>query len=125
MSFQKGTEEGNSQKPEGKTVPLLALVYGRSGDKGNNANIGIICRDPTHYSHISEHLTPQVAFHFPRTGFPRILISSSQVVLNYLSHLVKGRVSRYELPGISGFNFMLTQCLGLFLTLLGHFLFQD
>src|SRR5262249_41414543 len=28
------------------TVPLVALAYGRSGDKGDNANIGIFARRP-------------------------------------------------------------------------------
>ena len=30
----------------GVTVPLRRLAYGRSGDKGNNANIGVIARRP-------------------------------------------------------------------------------
>jgi len=35
-----------------------------------------------------------------------------QVVSVYLAHIVKGQVKRYELPGISGFNFVCTQALG-------------
>jgi hypothetical protein len=40
------------------------------------------------------------------------LFTLPQAVKQYLSHLVKGRVVRYELPGIYGFNFVLTRALG-------------
>ena len=29
-----------------------------------------------------------------------------------MSHLVKGKVTRFEIPGVYGFNFLLTQSLG-------------
>jgi len=79
--------------PSKGTVPLIAMAMGRSGDKGDMANIGIICRDPSYYQHLKHHLT-------------------SQVVLDYMSHLIKGKVTRYEIPGIFAFNFLLTKSLG-------------
>jgi hypothetical protein len=37
---------------------------------------------------------------------------NSQVVKQYLSHVVKGDVACYPLPGISGLNFVCTKALG-------------
>ena len=33
---------------------LGELAYTRSGDKGNDANIGVVCRNPEHYGVLSE-----------------------------------------------------------------------
>lgn len=74
-------------------VPLVRLCYGRSGDKGDVANIGIIARNPAHYPFLRSALT-------------------EEVVHRYLAHLVKGTTRRFEVPGISGLNFVLTQALG-------------
>ena len=74
-------------------VPLFALAHGRSGDKGNHANIGIIARRPELVPLLRERLTPAV-------------------VADYFSHLCAGPVTRYELPGIGGFNFLLEDALG-------------
>lgn len=74
-------------------VPLISLCYGRSGDKGDIGNIGIIARKPEYYEFIKTHLT-------------------SQRVHEYLDYYVKGKVERYELPGIHSFNFVCTKSLG-------------
>ena len=42
------------------TVPLIALAYGWSGDKGDMVNIGIICCDPKHFEYLKQYLTSQV-----------------------------------------------------------------
>ncbi|MFX0091128.1 MAG: acyclic terpene utilization AtuA family protein [Candidatus Hodarchaeota archaeon] len=80
---------------EGNTVqvPLLALAHGRSGDKGNNANIGIIARDPAFLPLLRSQLT-------------------AEAVADYFAHILKGSVDRYELPGIHAFNFVLHEVLG-------------
>jgi hypothetical protein len=78
---------------ESVTIPLIKICHGRSGDKGDVANIGIICRDKKYFPIVKEQLT-------------------SKVVKEYMAHLVKGGVTRYELPGISAFNFVCTQALG-------------
>jgi hypothetical protein len=75
------------------TIPLLKICHGRSGDKGDVANIGIICRDKKYFPIVREKLT-------------------TTIVKEYMSHLVKGVVTRYELPGISAFNFVCTKALG-------------
>ena len=41
-------------------VPLIALAWGRSGDKGNKANIGIIARQPEYLPYICAALTEDV-----------------------------------------------------------------
>jgi hypothetical protein len=74
-------------------VPLIRLAHGRSGDKGDQANIGIIARRPELVPLLRERLTPA------RVGA-------------YFAHLCRGPVLRYELPGIGGFNFLLSDALG-------------
>jgi len=72
---------------------LITLAHGRSGDKGNNANIGIIARHPEHLALLSAWLTPErVAAHF--------------------AHRAPTRVERYDLPGLNAINFVLHDVLG-------------
>lgn len=73
-------------------VPLIRLAYARSGDKGDNANIGVIPRDPA--------LTPVLRREL-----------TAERVAAYFAHLVLGAVRRYEVPGIGGFNFLLERAL--------------
>jgi Acyclic terpene utilisation family protein AtuA len=75
------------------TVPLVALAYGRSGDKGDNANIGIFARRPEYEPILDAEVT-------------------EEVVAKYFAHRIQGKVSRWRLPGIGGFNFLLRQALG-------------
>lgn len=75
------------------TVPLIRLAWGRSGDKGDCSNIGIIARKAEYLPWIASQLT-------------------APAVADYLRHLVRGNVTRYALPGIGAFNFVLEQALG-------------
>ncbi|MBB1633169.1 acyclic terpene utilization AtuA family protein [Cupriavidus sp. UME77] len=74
-------------------VPLIRLAYGRSGDKGDFSNIGILARDAAYLPLIAAQLT-------------------ESAVAAFLAHNVKGRVTRYFLPGIGAFNFLCEQALG-------------
>ncbi|TAM42872.1 MAG: DUF1446 domain-containing protein [Burkholderiaceae bacterium] len=74
-------------------VPLIRLAYGRSGDKGDISNIGIIAREPRFLPVLRAQVT-------------------EAAVARWLAHLVKGTVMRYEVPGIHAFNFVCTQALG-------------
>jgi len=74
-------------------VPLERLAFARSGDKGNNANIGVIARKAQFLPYIHSQLT-------------------AQLVGDYFSHLVKGEVERFELPGFNAYNFFMTEALG-------------
>jgi len=74
-------------------VPLIQLAWARSGDKGDISNIGVIARKPEWLPLLREQLT-------------------SERVAAWLSHLVQGPVTRYEVPGIHAFNFVCEQALG-------------
>ncbi|MBI1321366.1 MAG: acyclic terpene utilization AtuA family protein [Candidatus Hydrogenedens sp.] len=74
-------------------VPLVQVAHGRSGDKGNDSNIGIIARKPELYPVLREQLT-------------------AERVHDYFSYLMTGSVDRYDLPGISALNFVLHDSLG-------------
>ncbi|MGN8060432.1 acyclic terpene utilization AtuA family protein [Ralstonia sp. 22111] len=81
--------------PPGPTreVPLIDLAYARSGDKGDTSNIGVIARRPEDLPLLRAQLT-------------------EDAVAAYLAHVVKGRVTRYDLPGIHALNFVCEQALG-------------
>lgn len=79
--------------PASETVPLVALAYGRSGDKGDNANIGIFARRPEYQPVLDAEVT-------------------EEAVARYFAHRIEGPVTRWRLPGINGFNFLLRRALG-------------
>lgn len=68
-------------------VPLVRLAYGRSGDKGDISNIGLIARRPEFLPVLRAEVTPER-------------------VREWLGHLAQGRVTRYELPGFDAMNFV-------------------
>ena len=74
-------------------VSLETLAFARSGDKGNNANIGVMARRSEYLPYLHEQLT-------------------AQAVEDYFAHLVQGEVERFELPGFGAFNFFMTEALG-------------
>jgi hypothetical protein len=74
-------------------VPLVALAWARSGDKGDDENIAVIARQPKYLRVLREQLTPER-------------------VKDYFRHKVQGGVQRYEVPGLHAFNFVLHQALG-------------
>ncbi len=78
-------------------VPLIALAWGRSGDKGNKANIGIIARDPTYLPYIYQALTEQVV---------------TEHFAHFLDSTEPGNVQRFLLPGSNAINFLLHDVLG-------------
>lgn len=79
------------------TVPLIRLAWARSGDKGDNSNIGVMARDPAFLPYIRAALTPES-------------------VADWMRHKFKGgkggKVERFDLPGIAGLNFLLHEALG-------------
>lgn len=76
-----------------RTVPLVRLAYARSGDKGNDSNIGVIARKPDYLPAIRAALT-------------------AEAVASWFAHLVEGPVERFDWPGINGLNFLLHDALG-------------
>jgi hypothetical protein len=80
---------------DGPTVmlPLVAIAHGRSGDKGNDANIGIRARHPDFLPLLRHELT-------------------AAAVRDHMAHVVAGGVDRHDLPGIDAMNFHLHDALG-------------
>lgn len=75
------------------TVKLIRIAHGRSGDKGNGSNVGIIARHPEIYPFLKEKLT-------------------AERVKEYMKNICKGEVERYELPNLGALNFILNESLG-------------
>lgn len=84
--------------PAGATVavPLIALARGRSGDKGDIANIGVLARSPDYLPWLRRSLTPEAV----GSCFAHFLAGGPQ------------DVERFEWPGLGGFNFVLHRALG-------------
>ena len=89
---------GSARTEEARTgtntveVPLIQLAWARSGDKGDSSNIGVIARRPEWLPLLRAQLT-------------------EERVATWLAHLVHGRVTRYDVPGIHALNFLCTQAL--------------
>jgi hypothetical protein len=76
-----------------KKIKLIDIAHGRSGDKGDSANIGIIAYNEKGYDIIQKHLTAEkVKKHFEGICF--------------------GKVERFELPNLRALNFVLHNTLG-------------
>jgi hypothetical protein len=67
---------------------LGEIAHGRSGDKGNHANIAIIAYTQSGYEWLRVHL-------------------SAELVAEYFEPMQPSRVVRYEAPNVWGLNFML------------------
>jgi len=78
---------------EKKTIKLLEICHGRSGDKGDAANVGLIAYKKEDYDVIKEKVT-------------------AEVVKKYFDGICFGPVDRYELPNINALNFVLHNTLG-------------
>jgi hypothetical protein len=74
-------------------VPLIKLAVARSGDKGNDANIGVMARKAPYLPYIRAALTQAAVRHA-------------------FAHFVRGDVERYDLPGLQALNFLLRDSLG-------------
>jgi hypothetical protein len=76
-----------------KKVKLIEIAHGRSGDKGNGSNVGIIARHPDIYPFLKKELT-------------------KERVKKYMKNICKGEVERYEMENIGALNFILNESLG-------------
>jgi hypothetical protein len=77
----------------GRLVALAEIAVGRSGDKGNMANIGLLARVPEHDAVLREQVT-------------------AERVTAHLAHLHPGTVRRWAVPGVHGINVVLDDVLG-------------
>jgi hypothetical protein len=78
-------------------VPLVRLAWGRSGDKGDSFNVGIIARRAEYLPWIRRELTAE------RVG---------EVFRHCFADPGSRRVERFELPGLGALNFLLHDALG-------------
>lgn len=74
------------------TIHLSEIAHGRSGDKGNHANVAVIAYTGTGYRWLREHLL-------------------ENVVSGYFAHLGPTRVVRHEAPNLLALNFVLENVL--------------
>jgi hypothetical protein len=74
-------------------IQLKEICHGRSGDKGDAANIGLIAYKKEDYKIIKEQVT-------------------AEKVKEYFKGICLGKVERYELPNINALNFLLHETLG-------------
>jgi hypothetical protein len=68
------------------------IAHGRSGDKGNHANVAVLAYTPQGYAWLREHLT-------------------ADRVAAYFASLGPSRVVRYEAANLLGLNFVLYDAL--------------
>jgi hypothetical protein len=73
-------------------VPLIELAVARSGDKGDNANVGVVARHPELLPWLKRELTGE------RVG-------------QWFAHVQRGDTVRYEMPELLAFNFVLGNAL--------------
>ncbi len=74
-------------------VPLRRLAHGRSGDKGDTCNIGVIARAPEIYPWLARTLT-------------------ARVVKRRFRGICAGAVVRHEVPNLMALNFLMAESLG-------------
>ena len=70
------------------TVPLSEIAHGRSGDKGDHANVAVLAYTPAGYAWLREHLT-------------------AGAVARYFAPLGPAKVERFEAANLLGLNFVL------------------
>jgi hypothetical protein len=73
-------------------IRVADLAHGRSGDKGDTCNVGLVAYDDSGYQTLCRELT-------------------AERVKAHYGGLVQGTVTRYEMPGIRALNFVLTRAL--------------
>ena len=70
------------------TIRLSEIAHGRSGDKGNHANVAVLAYTPAGLEWLKQNLT-------------------ADVVATYFAPLKPSRVMRYEAANVMGLNFVL------------------
>jgi len=75
-----------------KIATLAEIAHGRSGDKGNHANIAVIAYREKGYEWIRKHLTPETVYEYFRSLGPY-------------------SVQRFEAPNLRAVNFLLLNVL--------------
>ena len=74
-------------------IYLNDIAHGRSGDKGDTSNVCVYARKPEYYKIIEREVTPEK-------------------LKEYFGDMVKGEITRYDVPTLGGFNFVMKHALG-------------
>jgi hypothetical protein len=73
-------------------VTVADVAHGRSGDKGDTCNVGLVAYDDAAFELLRREVT-------------------EERVKEHFGDLVRGTVTRYEMPNIRALNFVLTRAL--------------
>ena len=73
-------------------IQLREIAHARSGDKGDNANVGLIALKPEYYPVLVREVT-------------------AERVKEHFAGVCLGPVERYEIPNLNALNFVLHQAL--------------
>ena len=73
-------------------MKLREIAHSRTGDKGNDATLSVIVHRQEDYALVREKIT-------------------AARVKKYFATIVKGEVTRYELPAICALNFVMSEAL--------------
>ena len=74
-------------------IYLNDIAHGRSGDKGDTSNVCIFARKPEYYKIIDREVT-------------------SEKLKEFFGDMVVGSITRYDVPSLDGFNFVMQHALG-------------
>jgi hypothetical protein len=74
-------------------IKLIDIAHGRSGDKGDAANVGVLAYNDAGYEIIKKYLTVER-------------------VKKHFEGICLGEVERFELPNLRALNFLLHNTLG-------------
>lgn len=74
------------------TKILRDIAHARAGDKGNRSNINVFVYEDGHYQVVARQLTPER-------------------LKQHFGGLFKGEITRYDLPQLGGFNFVIDEAL--------------
>jgi hypothetical protein len=87
-------EPATAAPPDATSSPrrLADIALARSGDKGRHANIGVIARQPSDFDRLRQELTVER-------------------VASYLGIDKTDRIERFEVPNLSGLNFLIRDIL--------------
>lgn len=72
---------------------LNDIAHGRSGDKGDTSNVCVFARKPEYYPIIEREVTPER-------------------LKEFFGDMVRGKITRYAIPSLGGFNFVMEHALG-------------
>jgi hypothetical protein len=78
--------------PPTRKIALHQLAHARAGDKGDTSNVSVWVNDPADYAIVRAQLTAERI----KAAFPR---------------LIRGTVTRYDLPQLHGLNFVMHNAL--------------